>query len=144
MDAIEYVDDMVFVPTPYSQHLEQIDKNKKARDARYNAKRPNRDNGHILLSEREFVVWDGEGPRDTAYSLIGNSLGGELCAPNLGTQDVLDFILSEAEAYSDTIHVSFGFNYDVSNILRDLSWRHLQALRTNGRTYWSPPNSEDV
>jgi hypothetical protein len=143
-DAIEYVNDMVFVPTPYSQHLIQIDKNKKARDARYNQKRPDRDRGKVPMAEREFVVWDGEGPKDTGYSLLGNSEGDRLQGPNLGTVQSLDFILECGASHPDTIHVSFGFNYDVSNILKDLPWRHLSALRTNARTLWSPPGSSDV
>ncbi len=143
-DGIDFVEDMVFAPTPYAQKLELTEKKRKERYARYNATRPARDNGHVLMADREFVVWDGEGPRDTHYSLLGNSEGDELCGPNLGTVQSLDFLLECGASHPNTIHVSFGFNYDVSNILRDLPWRHLRALRDNGRTYWSPPDSNVV
>src|ERR1700679_660282 len=135
---------MVFSPTPYSQKLELAHKKRLETHARHNAKRPNRDNGHVPMEHREFVVWDGEGPRDTRYSLLGNSEGDELCGPNLRTAQCLDFLLECGASHPNTIHVSFGFNYDVSNILRELSWRHLQNLHDNGRIYWSPNGTTDV
>ena len=142
--ATELFEEMLFVPTPYAQHQEQLYKNRLEAYARYNQKRPDRDRGKVSMEHREFVVWDGEGPRDTAYSLLGNSEGHELVGPNLATKECLDFILECGADLPNTIHVGFGFNYDVSNILRELSWRHLKSLRDNGRTYWRPKNSDDV
>jgi DNA polymerase type B, organellar and viral len=135
---------MFFVPTAYARVIEQQDKLRKERNARYNKTRPERDRGKVPMEFREFVVWDGEGPKDTAYSLLGNSEGDELCGPNLRTAQCLDFILESGAAHPNTIHVGFGFNYDVSNILRELSWRHFKNLHNNGRIYWSPPDSDDV
>lgn len=90
----------------------------------------------IKNSEREFIMWDGEGPQDTGYSLIGNSKGMELCSPHLGTEECLDLILACGREYPDTIHVGYGFNYDVSCILGDLPWRHLNCLKHFTKTMW--------
>jgi hypothetical protein len=90
----------------------------------------------IPLAEREFIVWDGEGPQDTAYSLFGNSKGMEICYPTLSTSDCLAFIVEAGKRYPGAIHTSFGFMYDISNILKDLSWRHFGALLKFNRTVW--------
>src|ERR1700744_997304 len=58
-------------------------------------------------SIREFVFWDGEGPQDTGYSLIGNSLGMEICKPRLSTTDCLDLILQCGREYPHRIHVGY-------------------------------------
>jgi hypothetical protein len=79
--------------------------------------------------DKPFLAWDGEGPRDAGYALFGNSEGMEICHPFLGTKECLELILDTESKYSDAIHIGFGFNYDVSNILRELSFRHLSALK---------------
>jgi hypothetical protein len=106
--------------------------------ARYNTRHAadKRNHHRAPMATREFVVWDGEGPQDTAYSLLGNSEGDELCYPTLKTEDCLRFLIECAEKYRDCIHVSYGFDYDVSNILRDLPWRCLAALHKFNRTVW--------
>lgn len=118
--------------------------NELGRYTRYNKSRPDRDHGKIPLAEREFIVWDGEGPRDTGYSLLGNSVGEEICYPTLKTRECLDLLLQSAETNPNTIHVSYGFGYDVSNILRELSWRHLAALHKYGRTFWEGYHIEHI
>lgn len=88
------------------------------------------------MRTRPFVVWDGEGPQDTGYSLLGNSLGDEICYPHLRTKDCLNLLLRAAEDHPEAIHVAYGFNYDVSCILWELSWRHLTALYKFNRVIW--------
>ena len=78
----------------------------------------------MLKKDKLFIIWDGEGPRDTGYSLLGNSEGMEICYPTLSTLDCLNLVIDCERQYPDAIHIGFGFDYDVSNILRDLSWRH--------------------
>ena len=117
----------VWIPTDIAEKHRHIAENARMRYARYNKTRPYRNHGKIPLAERPFIVWDGEGPRDTGYSLLGNSEGEELCYPRLKTEDCLQFILESGRAHSQAIHVSFGFGYDVSNMLRELPWRHLAA-----------------
>jgi len=98
--------------------------------------RPSHTHGKVPYKDRLFIVWDGEGPRDTGYSLLGNSEGQEICYPKLKTRDCLDLILQSAVDYPGAIHVSFGFTYDVSNILWELSWAALNRLYKFNRTYW--------
>lgn len=96
------------------------------------------------VKDRPFIVWDGEGPQDTGYSLLGNSRGDEICYPTLKTSDCLNLFLESAEKYPDAIHVGFGFNYDVSCILWELSWRHLTALYKFNRTVWREYTIEHI
>src|SRR5271170_2808240 len=96
-----------------------------------------RERRKVIKANKTFIVWDGEGPRDTAYSLFGNSEGMEICYPTLSTIDCLQLIIDTETEHPDAIHVGFGFNYDVSNILKDLSSRHLSALKKNKRTVWN-------
>lgn len=98
----------------------------------------------IPNSERPFIFWDGEGPRDAGYALFGSSAGDEICHPFLSTTECLDLLLSSARTNPDAIHISFGFNYDASMILADLPWRCLQALRKFGATYWHDYEIEHI
>lgn len=114
----------------------------RVRRARYEYRNPGRKHGQAPgtprppLDSREFIFWDGEGPRDTGYSLMGNSKGMEICHPHLSTLECLNLIQECEVTYPDAIHAWFGANYDVSNILCDLSWRHLAGLHRNGSTVW--------
>jgi hypothetical protein len=105
-------------------------------------KKPHKD--AIPYRERSFVFWDGEGPKDAGYALFGNSLGNEICHPFLSTVECLDLILQTEIETPKKIHVGFGLNYDVSMILKDLSWRHLSALKNFGRTTWKDYDLEYV
>lgn len=98
----------------------------------------------IKKAERVFIVWDGEGPQDTGYSLLGNSEGMEICYPTLKTIDCLELIMETERKFPDAIHVGFGFDYDVSNILADLSWRHFSALKKFHRTVWRDYEIEHI
>lgn len=93
---------------------------------------------------RKFIVWDGEGPQDTGYSLLGNSEGEEICYPHLRTRDCLDLLLDSAARHPNTIHIGFGFNYDVSCILWELPWRCLLMLRKFTRTRWREYEIEHI
>lgn len=87
---------------------------------------------------RQFIAWDGEAVQDGAdYCLFGNSEGMEICSPNLGTAECLDLILETARRYPKAYHISFAFNYDVNNILRELGWIRLITLNTNGEVKWN-------
>jgi hypothetical protein len=86
--------------------------------------------------ERPFIIWDGEQPRDTGYSLFGNSAGHEICHPSLSTEECLELIIATELEEPDAIHIGFGFNFDVSWILKDLPWRALNRLKKTGRTFW--------
>lgn len=94
--------------------------------------------------DRPFVVWDGEQPRDTGYSLFGNSEGHEICHPHLGTKECLELILDTELEIPDAIHVGFGFNLDVSWILKDLPWRALNRLKKYNRCVWEGYQLEHI
>lgn len=93
---------------------------------------------------RPFVMWDGEGPKDAGYALFGNSDGLEICYPYLGTEECLELLMESAEVNPRAINVAFGFNYDVSMILRELPRRHLRALHAHTRTVWKEWRIEHV
>lgn len=123
----------------------KAEKQRQARAIR-DSKREDRTHGrkHPPASEREFIVWDGEGPKDTGYSLLGNSKGDEICYRHLRTKDCLNLFLESAQNYPNAIHVAFGFTYDVSCILWELSWRHLNGLYKFNRTHWGDYTIEHV
>lgn len=98
----------------------------------------------IPNSERPFIFWDGEGPHDAGYALFGNSMGDEICHPFLGTTECLDLLLRCSADHPSAIHIAFGFNYDASMILHQLSWRHLKALHTYGSTIWRDYEIEHI
>jgi len=85
---------------------------------------------------RPFIVWDGEQPRDTGYSLFGNSEGLEICHPHLTTQECLNLIVDQEIMTPEAIHVWFGGDFDTSWILNDLSWRQLGRLKHYNATMW--------
>lgn len=118
----------------------------RQRKARFDAGRTDKAHGktHIPASQRPFVVWDGEGPQDTGYSLLGNSEGMEICYPHLRTKHCLQLLIESAQLHPEAINVGFGFNYDVSCMLWELSWRHLNALYKFNRTVWRDYKIEHV
>ena len=134
-----------WVPTDVAEkHRRQAEKRAIAK-AQYETRRDkNRNHHRAPMATREFIVWDGEGPKDTGYSLLGNSEGDELCYPTLKTEDCLRFLIECSRKYPDTIHVSYGFDYDVSNIIKDLPWRCIAALHKFNRTIWRGYQIEHV
>lgn len=124
---------------------EQVER-ERARKRRYEARHPGR-NKHkkkIPNHERPFVAWDGEGPRDAGYALFGSSEGDEICHPYLETEECLELILDRQRETPDAIHIWFGSNYDVSMILRQLSWRHFNALKRWTKTVWHDYDIEHI
>jgi hypothetical protein len=136
--------EFILVPRAVADKYRLLAERRAERQARYNAKRPYRSNGKIPLRERPFIAWDGEGPRDTGYSLLGNSLGNELCYPHLTTADCLEFLIESAAVNPFAINIGFGFNYDASCILGDLPWRALAALKEYTRCRWNGYRIEHV
>ena len=89
-------------------------------------------------------MWDGEGPQDAGYALFGNSLGMEICHPYLSTRECLDLLIATEREHPGYLHISFGFNYDVSMILKDVPFRHLTALHEYTQTVWEGYELEHV
>jgi hypothetical protein len=99
---------------------------------RYGKPNPNTNNPY----KNKFIAWDGEGPQDAGYALFGNSEGDEICRPFLSTIDCLELVLEAARKYPGAIHIWFGANYDVSNILKDLPRRTLAVLHKSNACVW--------
>lgn len=133
--------DWVMVETSVAERYRLQAEKARLRRARYEYTHPSRNRGgsgtpRTPMADKPFIIWDGEGPQDTGYSLLGNSEGMEICYPKLRTEDCLNLIIETEQLYPDAIHIGFGFNYDVSNILWELPWRHFAALHKFGSTIW--------
>lgn len=132
--------DYIVLPTSVVDKHRRTSDKARVRRARWEAK-ANRGTSHgkgkgTHHEPGQFVFWDGEGPQDAGYALFGNSEGFDICHPHLGTLECLELILETETAIPTAIHVGYGFNYDVSMILKDLPWRHLAALHKYTRTVW--------
>jgi hypothetical protein len=116
---------------PNRSHHAQIDKFNIARTAERRIRAQAR-------LDAEFILWDGESPTDAGYALFGCSKHPEraICHPYLSTQECLEHLVEIESEYPDAIHISFGFNLDVSYILKDLPHRALSQLHQTGQTIW--------
>lgn len=134
------------VPTRLAEEARKQREARELRVAAYNADGKQREaqaryrasgkGKSVVKPERPFVIWDGEQPRDTGYSLFGNSEGFEICHPFLTTEECLELIIDTEAEIPDAIHIGFGFNFDVSWILKDIGWTRLNRLKKTGRTFW--------
>ena len=153
---METVNDFRFIrfPSVYTAQMRIRTEKRRERHIRYNQSdrgkkraknRPKKDRVKGLpIQEREFIVWDGEGPQDTHYSLLGNSEGMEICKPELSTKACFQLLIESAKQFPYAINVSFGFTYDVSNMCKDLSWRHLRQLKDLNHTRWQGYRIEHI
>lgn len=94
--------------------------------------------------KRPFVGWDGEGCKDSGYSLFGCSDGLKIRGWNLPTSDLLNLMLAAEQQNPDAIHIGFSFEYDVNMILKDLEPRYLAMLNENTRVNWNGYHIEHV
>jgi hypothetical protein len=132
-DSVEFIS----IPTEIvDMHTRERERKHRYEQKTQRKKRGQHSRNVLPNSERPFIMWDGEGPQDTGYSLFGSSAGDEICHPFLGTTECLELILGREEAQPDCIHIWFGSNYDVSMILKDLPWRALNALKQFNKTVW--------
>jgi hypothetical protein len=128
---------LVEVPTAVVERHARRDAQLRRARAAYDARTGRTShNGKVRLRDREFIAWDGEGPRDAGYALFGSSAGDEICHPFLGTSECLDLVLGREHDSPDAIHVWYGSNYDVSMILKDAGWKCLNALKHWNRCIW--------
>lgn len=91
----------------------------------------------IQYSEYPFVMWDGEAPQDTGYSLFGSSEGHEICHPYLTTEECFDLLLDAKQEHPKSIFVIFGGRYDWDEICRQSMPIDRQARLENfGHVTW--------
>jgi DNA polymerase type B, organellar and viral len=92
----------------------------------------------ILLQDRPFIAWDGEGVnlkgagKPQSYVLFGSSVGHISSRTGLSAFDCLDHILETGAANPGAVHVGFAFTYDANMIIRSLSPSTLGRLHRNG------------
>lgn len=95
--------------------------------------------------KKYFIFWDGEATQDRGYCLFGNSEGLYLQEPReLSTLECLQLILHSAKEHPNGSNISFAFDYDVNNILRDLPWPKLLVLHETGRVSWQGYRIEHI
>lgn len=124
------------------ERRERYEATAKARERkkRYNAansRKGERHDGAPLYSQYPFVMWDGEAPKDTGYSLFGSSLGHEICKPHLTTEECFDLLLQAKEENPHAIFIIFGGRYDFDEICRQsMPSDRLNRLKKFGHCTW--------
>jgi hypothetical protein len=97
----------------------------------------NHNPGRLKYHEYPFVMWDGEAPKDTGYSLFGSSSGYRVCHPGLETEECFDLLLEAKRDHPETIHFIFGGRYDFDEIARQsIPLDRLSRLKTTGHCTW--------
>lgn len=99
-----------------------------------------RSNGHertIHFRDYPFIMWDGEAPQDTGYSLFGSSAGHEICRPRLSTEECFDLLLEAKEELPESIFFWYGGRYDWDEITRqDIPLTRLSRLKQGQVVHW--------
>lgn len=117
------------------------------RTGRRNHHGPHND-GHvneIRYREYPFVMWDGEAPTDTGYSLFGSSAGHEICKPHLTTEECFDLLLEARRENPFTIFFWFGGRYDWDEITRQsIPLQKLARLKEEGTLWWHGYRLEEI
>lgn len=92
-----------------------------------------------IRAGKPFLAWDGEGCVEYDYVLLGHSDNQFITGKGkrLSTIECLSFIWEQTKERRDAIHVTFGFNYDVDNILRDLPSEKLRYLKEWGEVAYA-------
>lgn len=112
-------------------------------DNRKEWKREKRNTGEFQRN-RPFVGWDGEGCKDSGYSLFGCSDGLEISGWDLPTESLLELMIKAETQNPDAIHIGFSFEYDVNMILKDLPYKCLGVMGETTRCRWRGYSIEHV
>ena len=132
------------IPTEVVEMVEKERERRHKYEQKTKRHKPGQASRKIANNDRPFIMWDGEGPQDAGYALFGSSAGDEICHPFLGTTECLNLILEREQECPEAIHIWFGSSYDVSMILKDLSWKHLMALKKFNKTCWREYDLEHI
>jgi hypothetical protein len=105
--------------------------------ARERGERSHHAAGELKYRDYPFVMWDGEAPSDTGYSLFGSSSGYEICKPHLTTEECFDLLLQAQREDPKVIHFWFGGRYDWDEITRQsIPLNKLARLKNGGALHW--------
>lgn len=92
---------------------------------------------------KEFLAWDGEGVthkgrNDMSYVLFGHHKDACITGRQLTTRQILNFIIEQGQLFPNDkyIHVSYGFGFDVSQILRDIPENERLLLKETTELHW--------
>lgn len=140
---------MIAVPAELAERERIKAERKRARDTRYNnslkgrereARRGQRSHhaaDELKYGQYPFIMWDGEAPTDTGYSLFGSSAGHEICQPHLTTEQCFDLLLEAKQEFPKSIFFWFGGRYDWDEITRQsIPMQKLARLKNSGTLHW--------
>jgi hypothetical protein len=130
--------DLMCIDTAYAQACQKRAERTRERQRRYEQRNPQRQSVRRgKRADKYFIMWDGEAPQDTGYSLFGSSEGHEVCNPHLSTEDCLDLLLDAKREHPNGIMVMFGSRYDFDEICRaSMPATRLAMLKWNGHVHW--------
>jgi hypothetical protein len=132
--------DLMAIDAAYALRCMASAEKARARRNRYEVKHPERQSknrGTLRNTEPYFIMWDGESPKDTGYSLFGSSESHEICHPKLTTEECFDLLLDAKREHPKGIFIIFGGRYDFDEICREsMPDTRLAMLKWNGHVYW--------
>jgi hypothetical protein len=132
--------DLMSIDADYAAACRARAEKTRERSRRYETRNPQRQSvnrGTNRHAEKYFIMWDGEAPQDTGYSLFGSSEGDEICKPHLGTEECFDLLLQSRIDHPQGINIMFGSRYDFDEICRkDMPPDRLAMLKWNGHVHW--------
>ena len=127
---------LVSVPADLAEKARLRAERERKRKSTYQDRRPRHDR-KIPYNQYPFVMWDGEAPKDTGYSLFGSSLGHEILHPRLHTEECFDILLEAKRENPESIFVMFGSRYDFDEIIRqDMPSDRLARIKWHGSVTW--------
>jgi hypothetical protein len=110
------------------------------RRMRYEAKtqrKTHHSSTELRYRDYPFVMWDGETPTDTGYSLFGSSDGHEICRPHLSTEECFELLLDAKRDNPHTIYFWYGGRYDWDEITREsIPLQKLARMKANNTLHW--------
>lgn len=133
---------LITIQTEFAERARLRAERERERKARNRANwardgRARHDGKTLRYSDYPFVMWDGEAPKDTGYSLFGSSTGEEICNPHLTTEQCFDLLLEAKANMPESIHVMFGSRYDFDEIIRaSLPSDRLARIKWYGSVTW--------
>jgi hypothetical protein len=143
--GVSHMTKYLMIPTETVERFRRNRERQRKYDARYKYKHKDKlkTKRQFTKLSKPFIFWDGESP-DDLYSLFGNSEGYEIRYVNLSTEDCLQLIYDTEVDYPDAIHIAFGFNLDVSYIIKDLPRRQQSLLHHFGKCMWGEWELEHI
>jgi hypothetical protein len=92
------------------------------------------------ITDRRMIAWDGEGMKLSGndkpqhYVMFGCSadIDGVLISQEIPVMEILEYIVKIGERYPNSVHVGYGFRYDVNMIIKGLPDKYLREIKSRG------------